>query len=272
MEDSSTETPINGIELEKSKNCYLFRIEELSEEIKELIEEQFSAIWTGSVLVAEDPPFYKLERTVADFLDRYNDKSANTKKGMIGELLTHVLINNFVDNLKPLSIFKNKEERSIKKGFDILYYDFPTKNIWYSEVKSGESTASESRPNNLSLNHLNNAKKSISEMLNSGRSTLWQSALIDVKLTIEESDRQRDLRDLLKIDLENSSPEGKSVVLISVLFHDLCERVTLEIIKSYQEDLITEAIFSSQILISIHKETYQAVEIYLMALAERTDA
>lgn len=272
MEDASIEILINGLELEWSNDCYLFRIEQLSEEIKELIENQFAEIWTGLVMTTDDPEFYTLERTVADFLDRYNDKSPKTKKGMIGELLSHLLINNFIDDLKPLSIMQNKEERSIKKGFDILYYDFPTKNIWYSEVKSGEATASESRPNNLTSSHLDNAKKALSEMLNSGRTTLWQSALIDVKLTIEESDRQRDLRELLKVDLDNNSPDEKSVVLISVLFHDLSERVTSEFVENYKEALIAEATFSSQILISIHKETYEAVETYLTSLAGASNA
>jgi hypothetical protein len=272
MENSTIENPINGLEIEKYNGCYLFRIEEFSNEIKDLIKEQFAEIWNGLIQVDEDPVFFSLKKTVIVFLDRYNSKSNKIKKGMIGELLAHLLINNFAVDLKPLSILKNKEERSIKKGFDILYYDFSTESIWYSEVKSGEATSSENRPNNLASNHLDKAKQSISEMFNSGRRSLWESALIDVKLTVEESEHRNDFSDLLKIDSENISSDNKSVILISVLFHNLSEKISLEFIISYYEDLIAEAKFSSQILFSIHKETYQAVEDFLTNLAEETDA
>lgn len=272
MEDSTIEKPINGLELERFNDCFLYRIEKLTDEIKGLIKDQLVGIWTGTIHADKHSSFFSLKKTAALFIDRYETKSDKIKKGMIGELLTHLLINKYIDKLKPLSIFKNKEERSIRKGFDILYYDNLTENIWYSEVKSGESTASENEPDNLASTHLNNAKKGILDMFNSDRESLWESALIDVELTVEESNRKKDLSDLLKIDSEDTSPDKKSVILVSVLFHELSTKVTLSFLDNYLKDLILEGTFASQILISIHKETYQAVENFIKTLSEESGA
>ena len=45
------------------------------------------------------------------------------QKGMLGELLAHILINNYIEKLKVFSPYFNKEEANIRKGFDVLYID-----------------------------------------------------------------------------------------------------------------------------------------------------
>ena len=102
-------------------NVYICYIEELSDELKEKIIEMLSSIWHGSVDANERPQF-NYNTTVKRFLERYQTKTSDTKKGMIGELLSHLLIPLYI-NLSPISIMKNKEENSIRKGFDIVYTD-----------------------------------------------------------------------------------------------------------------------------------------------------
>lgn len=79
-------------------------------------------------------PQFTYKHTIKRFLERYELKKT-IQKGMIGELLTHLLIPQYID-FNAISIMKNKEENSIRKGFDIVYTD-DNNSIWYCEVKSG---------------------------------------------------------------------------------------------------------------------------------------
>ncbi|MTB65395.1 hypothetical protein GKR48_00830 [Providencia sp. wls1943] len=63
---------------------------------------------------------YRYAPTLQAFLERYENTSENTKKGMIGELLSHIIINEFFDNFEIASPFFNLEEKSIKK--DLTYF------------------------------------------------------------------------------------------------------------------------------------------------------
>src|SRR5690606_31574732 len=83
------------------------------------------------------------------------------KKGMIGELLAHLLLNYTDNNFTSLSILKNKEEKSIKKGFDIIYCEVDCDKLWYSEVKSGKSESGKEDSNTYNDILLNRAKKGI---------------------------------------------------------------------------------------------------------------
>ncbi len=56
---------------------------------------------------------------------------------MLGELLSHVIILKLFPNFEVVSPFFNMEEKSIRKGFDLLLYEASTNNIWITEVKSG---------------------------------------------------------------------------------------------------------------------------------------
>lgn len=61
-------------------------------------------------------------------------KKDTTKKGMIGELLVHLLVKYFFDEYEIISPFLNMEERSIKKGYDAVLTEKSNPIIWLIEV------------------------------------------------------------------------------------------------------------------------------------------
>lgn len=249
------------IKREKYSLCY---VDTISEELKELIRNQLSSIWNGFAEVQEMPSTYTYSKTLRSFLDRYNSKRPETKKGMIGELLSHILISHFYDEFESLSILKNKEERSIKKGFDIIYCHSESNGLWYSEVKSGASESGANNSTDYNRVLLERAKNGINEMFASKRTSLWESALIDAKLTIEEGQRRIDIRNLLNEDLEEVYlNDKKNVILISTLYHDLSDLVEEDSLEAYQQEVENEDLFLDCFILSIQKRTYQAVELFL---------
>ena len=261
----TNDSSIAGITLEKDTDngVYICYIEDFSDDIKEKIRAMLSSIWHGSV-DAEERPQFTYKNTVKRFLERYNLKTPDTKKGMIGELLTHLLIPQYID-LNAISIMKNKEENSIRKGFDIVYAD-DQNSVWYCEVKSGGDTNATEDIDNKNKNLLDKAKNDIKSHSMGDRATLWDSVLIDVNSTVFNSERQIDIKKLLDKhhpDTEDRNLE-RNVILSSVLYKSLGTKICPATLNTYKSDLSDEGIFVGLIVFSIQKETYTKIEDFLI--------
>ena len=253
---------IEGVRLSESPNNTIIYIDSFSNELKQIIRKQLQGIWNGFSNVDNLPEFYSYKNTLASFLDRYNNKTAETKKGMIGELLAHILLSHQKNNLTSLSILKNKEERSIKKGFDIIYCELNYNKLWYSEVKSGSSNTNSATDYNQVL--LKRAKDGISSMIYERRNSLWESALFDVSATIKDTDGKLELSKILSNDSPTmNNIQKKNVILISVLYHDLGDKIEQNSILQFLADVKNENIFLDTIIFSIQKATFIAVSDFL---------
>lgn len=255
---------IDGVRVIEKPNYSIFYIDNFSEEFKQIIREQLQGIWSGFAEADSLPEFYSYKLTLSSFWDRYNSKAEETKKGMIGELLSHTLLNYQDNDLTSLSILKNKEERSIKKGFDIIYCHITEKKLWYSEVKSGRSETGKDDSTSYNTILLDRAKTSISAMIDERRNSLWESALIDVSLVIKENNGRLNLKQLLLHD----SPvinrnQRKNVILISSLYHDLNDEIFEDSVSQYLDATRIENIFEDVILVSIQKKTFETVANFL---------
>lgn len=255
---------IKGIRILKKTNYYVFYFESFSDEMKNIIRAQLQGIYHGFAEIDITPEFYSYENTLSSFLDRYEDKTEETKKGMIGELLLHVLLNHLDFGIKSLSILKNKEERSIKKGFDVIYCEIDKKKLWYTEIKSGKSDDGSKNSSIYNIELLNRAKSGIITMFSQKQNSRWESALIDVSLTIKQTEGLVDLKKLLANDSPSVISDGKkNVILVSVLYHDLSDEINVDSIKEFCDETIKDDVFLSLIGISIQKSTYQKVAQFL---------
>lgn len=256
---------IDGVKYQKSNNCSFFIIEHLSGEFKNIIKTQLSGIFNGLAHATELPNILTLNSTLKSFVQRYQSKDANTKKGMIGELLAHLLINNFHEELNSVSILKNKEDKSIKKGFDIIYFNPSTNKLWFSEVKSGESDSDENNASESNKILLNRSKVSIQTLFSDDRDVLWESALIDVQLTISSNARRINISELLSSEINVINRDSqKHVILVSTLYHDIADEVEFQSLLDYYNNLVAENIFLDIIIMSIQKRTYDAVANFII--------
>ena len=223
--------PFAGVKIESSKECTICLIENFSDEFKKIIRDNLTNIFHGAIEVESLPSYYTYKSTVTEFLKRYDTKDDNVKKGMIGELLAHIILSNYHTNLETLSVLKNKEERNIKKGFDIMYLHKDDNSLWYSEVKSGhcsissKSAVADPKKSNAGL--LKRAKDGIIEMFESKRDTLWDSALIDARLTMDLGGL-KNAKELLANDsprINGSNNVKRNVILVTVLYHKISDKI-----------------------------------------------
>ncbi|REC48549.1 Hachiman antiphage defense system protein HamA [Chryseobacterium pennipullorum] len=255
---------INGIRTIQNGKYIIFFIESFSDELQELIRSQLQGIFHGFSEYDSLDEYYSYQNTLKSFLDRYNSKDNKSKKGIIGELLAHIILNHELVNFKSLSILKNKEERQVKKGFDIIYYNTDNIKLWYTEVKSGNKRSSSSNCSEANTILLNRSKKSISEMIDEKRQSLWDSALIDVRLMIKQEEGLLDIRKVLANDSPNfKSDQKKRVILISVLYSELSELIEEISISDFTDKAITEDNFEDIIVISIQKRMFETIATFL---------
>ena len=217
---------VDGIRLIGNSVVSALIVDRVSDEMKNMIHARLNEYCYGAIRVAEDTTYYSFANTVVEFLERFESKHRTTQIGMAGELLTHMLMPMAHPSLTNISIYFNKEERSIKKGFDLTFFEESAQTIWYSEVKSGEPTTESAEVKAVSLMGTA-ASDLVSKMAAHSPRSRWDSAQLDAGLAIF-SDEAKTVKALLRRDA-TSVNEGNDLLVHAVLavsvFHDLvhCE-------------------------------------------------
>lgn len=256
---------ITGINIQKEDGYVLCCIDDFSDQLKAMIKAELNHICHGKAQVDEDTKsFFSYENTLKVFMERYSEKDANTKKGMMGELIAHLIIDKVLD-LQRIGIFFNKEEGSIKKGFDLTYVNVGGTAVWYGEVKAGEISGS-TKPNAKNSQLLGKASGGMETNLSGQRPTLWHSVITDAALSFA-SEKKITVQNLLKDDIQditaNPTTAKKNAILVSVLFHDVRNKVEISSIKKYLSTVKSKDVFSDVVLFSIQKSTYSRIEEFL---------
>lgn len=251
------------ISIVEDSNIKLCFIKDFSDKLKNHIKQFLTIVCYGPYInkpeVINEYPF---EKTIKSFKERYNSKTPEMKKGMLGELLAHILINNYVENLKVFSPYFNKEEANIRKGFDVLYIDTVDNCIRYGEVKSGELHA------NSTISQTNNSLLYAAEadlknkFCDVERQVLWDNAKFDAFL-FRNVDENYNIHAILNEDESSHLSNDKKVILVSVCFHDINDKIVLEQVKEFQEKLLDRKTFSDAIIFSIQKNTLDKVKKFM---------
>jgi len=258
---------VEGVKLEKSEAGSLcLTIENISDELKVIIRTRLSEICHGAAKASRTSVIYSYKSTLKAFFDKFDTKSSDTQKGMIGELLTHVLFLHYEDNFRAVSPFFNMEEDSIKKGFDLVLHHKGTSEIWFVEVKAGEC-GSETSINKLG-SLLSLAKNGLKVALNSGRNTLWQNAVNGASVVIRSSGLKSQIENLLeryneKAVAGETESADYNAVLVAVCFSGGQLFATGAEFEERHATQKSMAEFRDLMSIALQKDTIQSVVEFL---------
>jgi len=257
---------ISGISIERNEIATVCRIVNFSDELKREIRDRLSAICHGPDAVTNDSVYASYKNTLKEFNKRYSSKPEKTKKGMVGELLTHILLFSTNSDFEPANPFFNMEEGSIKKGFDIVVFDRKLNEMWISEVKSGNAGTKKANSFNNSL--LNTAKNDLKTRFGENETNLWLNATNGAKIALSGGKVKDRINQILEecyqeaVDEEQDST-SKNVILISVTYKSTSDPVTIEEVTKRGEKINGDKVFRNVIVFSIQKETYQRVAEFL---------
>lgn len=254
---------MQGITVVSTGESVAVVVHELSDELKVLIRDRLSGICYGSADILEDPEYYSFENTVEEFLKRYDTKSLTTKLGMAGELIIHSLMPEHHVDLLNTSIFFNKEERSIKKGFDLTFTNLSMDELWYGEVKSGEvSKARPDRETQSASSKLGQlvatAAGDIHGKLTKQRNRSWWDAAMTDAAKVLQTDEAKSIKKLLRAHAgtEAVGDIGFNVLLGAVVMHEsVLDKITLEASKVATKKVTDSKKFQQVKLLVVQQET-----------------
>lgn len=147
---------------------------------------------------------------------------------MAGELLVHLVFPGEHFDLTSGGIFFNKEEKNIKKGFDLMFLEGTSSGVWYGEVKSGETSSdpdSDSEHSTDGKVHsllMEAARDLASKLRADAPRSRWDSAIIDASLALTSGEADT-MKKLLRRDSQVVQAEGQlpaNAMLAGVVFHN----------------------------------------------------
>ena len=265
---------MQGITVVKNEKYAIIFINEFSDEFKDAIRARLSAICYGAADAATGRHLYSYSSTIKEFIKRYNDKTDKQKKGMIGELLLHVLLAEHLNQFSVNSPFFNLEERSVKKGFDVVLSKSGSEELWLAEVKSGELHSGKTS-SQTAVELINTAHNDLYNRLNDDSVSLWLNAVNGAKAAI---DVQRDDRDAIISLLQgcgdaaaedNLDSHNINVILVGTLYNSLKDQISEGAISTKYAKAVKKKSFRMVFLIAIQKETYQKVFQFLESESRR---
>ena len=271
---------IQGVERKSSDGYITYCIMDVSDELKNVIREKLTLICHGRDKADSTRRMYSYKSTVKEFVKRYKENNVlqgnNRNKGMIGELLFHILMTE-EQLYSPVSAFFNLEERSFKKGFDVAYYQKDTSELWIAEVKSGEKQPSQKNISATAVSLINTAKNDLKTRLTSTNDSLWLNAVNHARIALNEvSDEKKAVCKILE-DYGDDAAAGiynsndKNVILVGVVFHNTADAIEEKKIQGKHSRIAKEKIFKSCIVVCIQQKAYDEVFQFLLSEAENEE-
>ncbi|MBQ2851339.1 MAG: hypothetical protein IJE77_12725, partial [Thermoguttaceae bacterium] len=194
--------------------------------------------------------------------------SQNRRKGMIGELLAHVILE-IEGRFIAASPFFNMEERNFKKGFDIMMFEPKDRELWIAEIKSGAKRKEHKTATTSLVGLLNDAQNDLCERLNSNDSGPWRNAMNAVCVAMNNASSETSVMNKILSQHTNNAIAQKNssstfnVVLIGAIFHPTSELVASGPIGRKYSRIVEAQRFKNAFVVAIQKGTFEAVYDFL---------
>lgn len=260
---------IDGVQFYRGAGYALCHVDSFSVELESIIRKNLTSICHGSyVSEYPDASILGYSATLRSFLERYDAKTDLTKIGMIGEFLSHVLITALFDEFDVASAYFNLEEKSIKKGFDLLLYNTKQSTLWITEVKSGKLHKGKNY-DQTAMDLLNLAKTDLDDRLNKFEQMYWLNAISSIRASLsDEKDYKAALVNILLIKgsaVVNNKPTSNDcrVLLVSNLFEPLGTKITNAPANSFITNVKKTKPFAEVLIFCVQKETHTKIETFL---------
>lgn len=257
---------MNGVIERKFGENIILEIRCLSDELKRKIKDQLAEICHGEYALTSGLRYHTYDETLKELVNYRIPNRKNGAIGAVGELLLNVLIREFTD-MKIVSPFFNLEERSVKKGFDIIAVD-SNQDLWIIESKAGRLGVNLTTSTDKVCERLKVARNDLDKRLNEDNSQLWLNAINSVRTALDDNSEKRTIVAILDENSSSAESDDKNVVLGGTVFSVFDSVIDEVKLGDLYKTILDSGKFSKLRLIAIQKATYQAIIHYLKSLIE----
>ncbi len=267
---------IKGVRFIDLNDDGIYIIDSMSDDLKKLIKQKLSEICYGVNKVETGSNQFSLKNTAKEFLFRLgpiNVDIDNKQKGYLGEFLTHIILGEN-KNIEPLSLFFNLEERSPKKGFDLVFRNIKNDNIIIVEVKSGSRLRNQNSITQTANALIKKAKVDLTgRLLNpDDKSRLWNNALSHALSAVKNSNSEKDAILKLLASLGSEDDDNQEIVLAAGVFGHTDELIEVEYIsklsKNLKGDKLLNKICNQSSIVVIHNDIYKEFYNFLVQVSK----
>lgn len=261
-------TELEGVRSIAVGDASVLLVEDITEEIKSTLKSRLVDYCYGRVRAGEDPEYYSFYYTVEEFFHLYDSKPDTIKYGLAGELIVHLLAPFGHDSLTSACVYFNKEERQLKKGFDLTFLDQNDGGVWYGEVKSGHVNP-EQTANTKVRDLISEAERGLHEMFTSDvRRKRWDAAILDADNALS-GNYAKSVKALLRSDFK-ATYQGKSprirALLCAVVMHPLdLSRIEDSMGAALHSNVVKRGRFDKLRLLLIQQSTLESLVDVLRA-------
>lgn len=270
---------MNGIIEFSGEKYHIFYFEKLTDEIKDKIRAYLSEICNSPWKAKSGRVSYSYKNTLKNFLVLYNTKDGkkvnkNRQKGLIGELLVHLLFLEYYPDYIVNSAYFNMEEHSFKKGFDAILTNKKSKELWITEVKSGENKLGKNATQTIQ-SLLSTSKLDLTKRLKANSEYLWQNAVNHATVYMEnaKNSEKKAILNLLedyhdKATINKITSNDINVFLAGVLFHNMNDKFDKSILPKKVKEYEKKKEFNKIQLIAIQQKAYLDIKNFLESEAK----
>lgn len=211
----------------------------------------------------------------ADYSDLANIKTAKQKKQEALENTINEDITAIDEAISSDDEAQMKHIHMMIDGkYDVALFETATNELWIAEVKSGNIQKGQKNASSAVVGLINTAKNDLKTRLNDSNTSLWLNALNAAKVSMSDSNHQKDaVMKLLgqcaddAVD-ENNSSDSFNVVLSATLFHPMSEHMEATKVGKKHIKIVKEGLFKKVFIMAIQKETFDAVYNFLESEAK----
>lgn len=255
---------MDGVVERKIGNSFVLEINSLSDELKNKIKEQLTQICHGEYALVSNYSKHSFNETIKELVNYRFSDNKNKNIGMVGELLLNVMIREFTD-MRIVSPFFNLEERSSKKGFDIIAVD-SNYELWIIESKAGETNRM-ATATKMVCDKIKSAENDLYKRLNKSNSQLWLNAINSVRSALDDTSEKKTIINILN-KTDSCVSNDKNVVLGGTVFCMFDSVIDSMEIKNLYNSISDSNKFLKLKLVAVQKQTYQAIINFLTTLIQ----
>ena len=168
-----------------------------------------------------------------------------------------------VGDMDIVSPLFNLEERSFKKGFDVIAMSGG--ELWLIESKAGHVKNSQDATQKVH-ERIDEAKRCLNERLNEDSSQLWTNATNSVSRYLDYRDEKQTVVNIVEGVSNSGTSSDKNVVLSGTVFCPFSSEINRQKILDIHNTIKNSGIFSKLQIIVIQKQTMEAVIDFLKGL------
>lgn len=233
--------------------------------LKQQLKNKLKSICYGNLKPEIEPDEYTYHKACKHISDQLATETETRKYGIVAEIIMHLLAPRMVTfNVSPLSMVLSLQDRNIKHGFDINFYDTKKNRIWYGEVKSGYS-----QERDILITRARDGLREYFDNIDSTEENTeyrWEAAKNEAVHMLYGS---KNLSAILKLyttdrnNIKNKTNHKRNAILMTVNFGKIHHPEFHEDIKKHLKNIKAKKYFDNCILLSVSKEQFEDVIDYL---------